>query len=41
MSFVSNEVIESSVDSDPKSDVDSDLDERGESGVCGVIKNQV
>ena len=38
MSFISNEAIESSVDSDPKSDVDSDLDERGESGVCGVIK---
>ena len=30
-------MIESFVDSDPKSDVDSDSDESGESGVGGVI----
>ena len=35
--FNSNDVIESSVDSDPKSDVNADLDESGESGVGGVI----
>ena len=35
--FISNEVIESSVDSDPKSNEDLDLDESGESRVGGVI----
>ena len=37
MFLISNKVIESPVDSDPKLDVGSDLDESGESRVGGVI----